>query len=68
MARNKVTNKNKSVSISLTELQKQFIDKHPSFNLSKFVQIALGDYINLHLEVERLEKEERTNVKQEIIN
>jgi hypothetical protein len=63
MGRKKVEYKNKPISISLPEQQIKFLNKHPKFNISKFVQLALDEQINLTLEVERIEKE--VNLKRE---
>ena len=46
MTRTKVKNKNKTVSISLPQYQIKFVNNNSDFNLSKFVQIHLMDYIN----------------------
>lgn len=46
MTRVKVKNKNKTVSISLPQYQINFVEENSDFNLSKFVQIYLRDYIN----------------------
>lgn len=56
MTRKPVTKKNENVSISLTSDQKKFLENNPNFNLSKFVQITLGDFIELesaYLQAER---------------
>lgn len=57
MTRKKVTEKNVSVSISIPYRQKKFIESHPAFKFSKFVQLHLEDFINLTLDVERLDQE-----------
>lgn len=52
MGRKKISEdlKNKTISISLPAYQMYWIEKHKhTFNLSKFVQLELGNYIN-HLE------------------
>lgn len=46
MGRKKITDKNESVSISLSKLQVLYMLEHPEFNLSKFVQSALQGYID----------------------
>ena len=51
MGRKKVKNKNKVISISLPVEQVLFIEEHPEFNLSKFTQISLHDYINFHYNI-----------------
>jgi hypothetical protein len=45
MGRNKRDNKNIVVSISLPPKLKEDIDLRPDFNLSKFVQIHLSEYL-----------------------
>ena len=52
MSRNKVTYKNESISISLPIDQISFVQSSPYFNLSKFVQIHLGDHIDAVEELE----------------
>ena len=54
MTRTKVTNKNVVASVSITEEQRKFIDSHPKFNFSKFVQIHLQDYCDLTYDLEKL--------------
>lgn len=56
MARKKIGEGSKNVSISLSMEQYRFLESHPKFNLSKFVQLKLGEYIDLSLDVETLEK------------
>jgi len=46
MTRTKVKDKNKTVSISLPKYQIKFVKENPDFNLSKFVQLYLRDYMN----------------------
>lgn len=46
MGRKKVKNKHEVISISLPLHQLLFIKEHEKFNLSKFVQLFLDDYIN----------------------
>ena len=46
MARPKVKNKNKNISISLPQDQIKFIEDNFDFNISKFVQIYLKEYMN----------------------
>lgn len=54
--------KNISTSISITYNQKEYVDNHPKFNLSKFVQLMLEDYINVAKMVERdIQQKEATN-------
>ena len=57
MGRKKVIIKNEPISISLPKHQRDFIKNHNTFNLSKFVQIHLEDYLNLTLEVEEIKNE-----------
>ena len=57
MGRKKVKFKNKTMSISLPSHQITFIDLHPRFNLSKFVQIYLQDHIHMVEDLEDAEKE-----------
>jgi len=45
MGRKKRENKNVVVSISLPPKMKEELDLRPGFNLSKFVQIHLGEYL-----------------------
>ena len=52
MGRKSIKYKNKIVSISLLPTQKFFLDTHPSFNLSKYVQIQLQQLIELFEELE----------------
>jgi hypothetical protein len=67
MANKKVLNKNKPVSISLPSEQVTFIETHPKFNLSKFVQLALGEHINLERYVEKIQEEVKLNVREATI-
>ena len=46
MGRYAVKNKNKIVSISLPHYQINFIENSLNFNLSKFVQVYLKNYID----------------------
>lgn len=54
MNNNKNKNKNIPVSVSLTKNQKDYIDSHPKFNLSKFTQMILDDYINLANQIQNI--------------
>lgn len=56
MGRKKVKFKNKTISISLPAHQIKFIDEHPKFNLSKFVQIYLQDHIHMAEDLKDAEK------------
>lgn len=67
MSRKKIEIKNKPVSISLPQSQIDFILLHPHFNLSKYVQMQLNEYINLSSEVEELEKEEGYKIEEVVI-
>ena len=67
MTRIKRDIKNITVSVSVTPYQKIFIDTHPTFQFSKFIQIQLNDYINLQHEIEYLEKKFNITVKEEKI-
>lgn len=66
MSRKRVEQRNISVSISLPPYQLNYITTHPTFNLSKFVQLHFDEYIQLSKEVEKIEKEENINVNQKI--
>jgi len=55
MGRKKRQTKNKSVSVSLEQYQIDFIKTHPDLDFSKFVQLHFRDYINLALEVDKIE-------------
>jgi len=76
MGRKKVKYKHIPVSISLPPYQVEFIASRPRFNLSKFVQIHLEDYINRVLELENLKlniggkngKEKTTNRRRKTID
>lgn len=57
MGRAKVTNKNTIRSVSIQAYQDKFIEDHPKFDLSKFVQLHLDDYIELALEVDNIKEE-----------
>ena len=65
MGRAKVTNKNTIRSVSIQAYQDKFIEEHPKFDFSKFVQIHLDDYMELALEVDNI-KEELNNDKTKI--
>jgi hypothetical protein len=67
MARTKIGEGNKNVSISLPLHQLNFIKSHSTFNLSKFVQIHLSDYISKTIEVEQLEKEAKYDKTKTVI-
>lgn len=56
MSRKTVSNKNKSASVSLRADQIKFLDEHPHFNLSKYVQMILDDYIQLSKTIEKVVK------------
>ena len=43
---------NVATSISITSEQKRYVREHPRFNLSKFIQLMLDDYINVAKMVE----------------
>ena len=58
MGRKKIQNKNKNISISLTNYQYEFVKSHPDFDLSKFVQLSLISFIELYDELRELKKEE----------
>lgn len=48
MGRKKISNKNRVMSVSLPKYQIDFIKRRPNFNLSKFVQVLLDDYIHMY--------------------
>ncbi len=66
MGRKKVLNKNTVRSVSVQSHQADFIDQHPKFDFSKFVQIHLEEYLNLALEVEDIENEYRMKKEDDI--
>ena len=49
--------KNKIKSVSVLPHQDNFITSHPEFNLSKFTQIHLEDYMNKVSDLEEIERE-----------
>jgi len=52
--------KNKPISVSLTSKQIEWIDGHPTFSVSKFVQIMIDDHvISLANDIQTIEKEEQ---------
>ena len=53
MSRKKVDIKKVIVSVSLSPMQKRFIDSHPHFNFSQFCQLILDEYIEMTKELER---------------
>lgn len=59
--------RNKTFSISITPEQVEYIEEHPGFKFSQFVQLALNDYLNSAYEVERLEKIYNQKCKEVII-
>lgn len=61
MGRKKINHKNKNISISLPEYQSDWIAQHPDFNLSKYCQICLKDYIDnyIDLQVKKEVKDEK---------
>lgn len=67
MTRRKVDRVGGRASISLPSNQLTFIAKNPLFNLSRFVQIKLNEYINFVSDVERLEKQLQINKKEVIL-
>lgn len=57
MSRNKVELKAEPVSVSVPKDIKIWLKQHPTFNLSKFIQMHLKEYIGLANQVETIEKE-----------
>jgi len=55
MARLKINEGNKNVSISLPLSQHRFIKTHPLFNLSKFVQSELDEFISHSIALDKIE-------------
>lgn len=66
MSRNKVANRGKNLSISLPYHQVAWINMHPIFKLSKFLQVKIQEYMELCYDVERLEKNLHINKKEVI--
>ena len=59
--------KNQTVSISLPKDQIEFLNTHPYFNLSKYVQLLLSNHVSLEKQVEQIAKEEGVNIKEVIL-
>jgi len=60
MGRKKILKKykNKPYSVSLTPEQIAFIETHPNFSVSKFVQMMLDDHaISIQKDLEEIQKE-----------
>ena len=52
MGRIKINRKNENLSISLPATQIEFIKAHKDFNISKFTQIILEEFINSYYSME----------------
>jgi len=50
MGRKKIDDalKNKIICVSVLASQKEWIENHPNFDISKFIQISLADIINTY--------------------
>lgn len=60
MGRKKIKNKHGIVSVSLPQHQLLFIKEHNVFDLSKFVQLFLDDYINNIIAWEEIKYDKKT--------
>lgn len=62
MGRKKILKKNKNhpISVSLTPRQIKFLEEHPSFSISKFVQMMIDDHvISLADDLNKIRKEDK---------
>jgi hypothetical protein len=57
MPRKAILHKNKNISISLPEYQIDFINEHPEFSISKYIQIQMKDYLDSYYTLEAIKKE-----------